>query len=109
MHASFSAPVPDLTLIQEPAEVQATPAAPAGTGPDRVAIDVRIAQDRDRIADRVNDVLVHRIFSAGLALHAALALLDDHCAVGRIQEAVGELDLAVRDLRDIVFAHHRPD
>jgi hypothetical protein len=36
-------------------------------------------------------------------------LTGDHRVAGKIQEAISELDLAVRDLRGMVFGHHRPD
>jgi hypothetical protein len=29
------------------------------------------------------------------------------CAAGRIQDAIGELDMAIRDRRDVLFDHHR--
>ena len=70
---------------------------------------LRLAEDHDRIAGRLNDIVAHRLFSAGLALEAALGLIGEHRAAGRIQHAVSELDLAIRDIRDMVFASGRPD
>jgi signal transduction histidine kinase len=35
---------------------------------------LRLAGDRDRIAGELSDIVVRRLFSAGLALEAALAL-----------------------------------
>jgi len=58
----------------------------------------------------LTDVLIHRIFSAGLALESALGLLDgQRGAAGKVREARGELDLAIRDIRNVVFNHHQPD
>jgi hypothetical protein len=34
--------------------------------------------DRDRIAQRLNKVVVHRLFAAGLGLQAAVGLVGDH-------------------------------
>lgn len=70
---------------------------------------LRLAQDRDWLAERMNDIVVRRLFSAGLALEAVVGLMGDHRAAGTVQEAISELDLAVRDLRDTVFDHHQPD
>jgi len=70
---------------------------------------LRLAPDRDQIAQGINDIVVRRLFTAGLALEAVAALMGDHHAAGKVQEAISELDLAVRDLRDMVFDHHRPD
>ena len=73
-------------------------------------VTLRLVQDRDRIAGALNDVVINRIFSAGLALETALGLLDGHRgAAGKVREALGELDLAIRDVRNVVFDHHQPD
>ena len=56
----------------------------------------------------LNDILVRRLFSAGLALEASLGLIGEHRAAGRIQHAISELDLAITNIRDIVFNSHRP-
>jgi len=70
---------------------------------------LRPAQDRDRIAEGMNDIVMGRLFFAGLALEAVAGLIGDHRAAGKVQEAISELDLAVRDLRDMVSDHLRPD
>jgi hypothetical protein len=57
----------------------------------------------------MNDIAVRRLFSAGLALEAVAGLMGGRRAAGKVQEAISELDLAVRDLRDMMFDHHRPD
>ena len=70
-----------------------------GGGPAEVAL--RLVQERDRIAGALNDVVINRIFSAGLALETALGLLDGHRgAAGKVREALGELDLAIRDVEE---------
>jgi glycosyltransferase A (GT-A) superfamily protein (DUF2064 family) len=63
-----------------------------------------LTEDHDRIAQNVNDVVVRRIFAAGLDLHAALGLIGEHRGAGKIYHAIGELDNAIRDIRDAVFA-----
>jgi hypothetical protein len=44
-----------------------------------------------------------RLFSAGLALETALALIGEHRAAGKIEHAISELDQAITELRGIVF------
>jgi two-component system, NarL family, sensor histidine kinase DevS len=66
-------------------------------------------QDRDRIAGGMNRLVVHRLFSAGLALEMALGLTGDHPGAGKVQDAIGELDLALRDIRNVVFDLRQPD
>jgi hypothetical protein len=53
----------------------------------------------------MNEVVVRRLFSAGLSLQTALALMDGHRAAGKVQEAIGELDLAIADFRSVLFGH----
>ena len=65
-----------------------------------------LVQDRDRIAAGMTDLVVHRLFSAGLALEMALGLMGDPPGAGKVREAVGELDLAIRDIRNVVFDLH---
>ncbi len=71
---------------------------------------LRVAQDRDRIAEAMNDIVIHRVFSAGLTLETALGLLDSRRgAAAKIQDALGELDLAIRDIRNVLFDHYQLD
>ena len=83
--------------------------SPDGRAADSAEMTLRPAQDRDQVAEGMHDTVAGRLFSAGLALEAVAGLIGDHRAAGKVQEAIGELDLAVRDLRDMVFDHHRPD
>ena len=68
-----------------------------------------LVQDRDRIAADMNDIVVHRLFAAGLVLETALGLMGSHPGAGKVREAIGELDLAIRDIRNVVFDHRQPD
>ena len=68
-----------------------------------------LVQDRDRIAAGMTDLVVHRLFAAGLALETALGLMGGHPGAGKVQETIGELDLAIRDVRNVVFDHQQPD
>jgi hypothetical protein len=61
------------------------------------------AEDRERIATGLNDVVVRRLRAAGEDLQAALGLLADHPANGKIRHAVDELDQAIRGIPDTVF------
>jgi signal transduction histidine kinase len=68
-------------------------------------VTLRLVQDRDRIAAGMNDIVVHRLFSAGLSLDAALGLIGDHRAAAKVREAISQLDLAIRDSRNVLFDH----
>ncbi len=57
----------------------------------------------------MNDIVVHRLFSAGLCLQTALGLMGNHPGAAKVQETVGELDLAIRDFRNVLFDQYQPD
>jgi hypothetical protein len=83
-----------------------------GRAGDSAEVTLRLVQDRDRTAegiDGMNDTAVHRLVSAGLCLRTALGLMGNHPGAAKVQEAVGELDLAIRDFRNVLFNHYQPD
>ena len=109
MHSATSVPRDGVMLdLNEPGIRSARSPVP-GTACDPAMIMQRLAEDRDRIAERMNDIVFRRLFSAGLSLETALGLMGDHPGAGRVQEAIGELDLAIRDFRNVLFDSHRPD
>ena len=57
----------------------------------------------------MNDIVVHRLFSAGLSLEMALGLMGDRPGAAEVRDAIGELDLAIRDIRKVLFDHPQPD
>ena len=63
------------------------------------------AEDRERIALGLNDVVVRRLLTAGQDLQAPLVLMGDHPASGQIRHAADEMDQAIRDIRVAVFDH----
>ncbi len=110
MHASSAAagggpiPGPDKPRIRPAHDL------PPGRAGGPAEVTLRLVQERDRIAGALNDVVIDRIFSAGLALETALGLLDGHGgAAGKVREALGELELAFRDVRNVLFDHRQPD
>ncbi len=108
MRTSSSVPC-DGVIPGRDAGVRPTRGPPDGRVAGPAETTLRPAQDRDQVAEGMHDTVAGRLFSAGLALEAVAGLIGDHRAARKVQEAIGELDLAVRDLRDLVFDHHRPD
>ena len=80
-----------------------SPPAPEGAAPARAIVN--LAEDRERIDLVLNDVVVRRLFTAGLDLQAVLGVMGDDPMSGKIRHAVDELDQAIRDIRDAVFDH----
>jgi hypothetical protein len=108
MPTSLSVPgdgaIPDL---DEPA-VRPVRGPPPERSGESAEVALRLAQEHDRIAVGMNEIVVRRLFSAGLSLQTALGLMDGHRAAAKVLEAIGELDLAIADFRDVLFDHHRP-
>ena len=102
--------IPDLGAIPDVCEPRVRPVRgpPPGRSGESAEVMLRLAQEHDRIAAGMNDIVVRRLFSAGLCLQTALGLMDGHPAAAKVQQAVGELDLAIADFRDVLFDHHQP-
>jgi hypothetical protein len=109
MHTS--AAVPSGAVIPEPDEPRIPPVrdSPPGRAGDSAEVTLRLVQEHDRIAAGMNDIVINRLFSAGLCLETALGLMSGHPGAAKVQDAIGELDLAIRDFRNVLFGHHQPD
>ena len=110
MHASSTVllcygAIPEL----DEASTRPTRDPPPGRAGDWAEAAPLLAQDRDRIAAGMTDIVVRRLFAAGLALETALGLIGGHPGAGKVREAIGELELAIRDVRNVVFDHQQPD
>jgi hypothetical protein len=83
-----------------------TPAGSAEIDSDSAVVSAgvtrRLIDDHDRIAGGLNDA-VRRLFAAGLDLQAALGLISDQGTAGKISHALGKIDQAISDIRDIIF------
>jgi signal transduction histidine kinase len=87
-------------------------AGAAGTAIEKARLHARIREldliaDRDRIARDLHDTVIQRLFATGLALQGAARLAGPLPEVAeRIQQAVDELDLVVRQVRSSIFELH---
>jgi signal transduction histidine kinase len=72
----------------------------------RLARQLDVYEDRDRIARDLHDHVIQRVFAAGLALQAVLPRVTDPQVRGRVQFVVGQLDDTVRDIRTTIFDLH---
>jgi hypothetical protein len=102
-----------LSLVRSQPRPSGRAGQPAGTPAGPAEATLRLVQDQDRIAADITDItdvtnaVVHRLVSAGLALRGALGLIADGRAARKVEAAIGEVDLAIRDLRGTVFQHDR--
>ncbi len=73
---------------------------------DRVR-ELDVVEDRSRIARDLHDTVIQRVFATGLSLQGAVRLAAPlPQVVTRIQGAVDELDLVVREVRSSIFELH---
>jgi len=63
-----------------------------------------ISADRERIARDLHDLVIQRLFGAGLRLQGALGLIDSRLAAARVASTVDDLDVTIREIREAIFA-----
>jgi signal transduction histidine kinase len=69
----------------------------------RLARQLDVYEDRDRIARDLHDHVIQRVFAAGLALQSVLPRVADAEARSRVGSVVRQLDDTVRDIRTTIF------
>jgi signal transduction histidine kinase/CheY-like chemotaxis protein len=65
-----------------------------------------VLADRDRIARDLHDLVIQRIFAAGMALQSGLGLVNQPEVARRISAVTEELDATITDLRTTIFQYH---
>lgn len=68
-----------------------------------------LLEDRDRIARDMHDHVIQRLFATGLSLQSAARHAANPITRERVEVAVDELDAAIKDIRNSIFALHRVD
>lgn len=68
-----------------------------------VGLDLELLSRRERVADELHEVVIQRIFEAGLAMAVALRLNRDPIVTLQIEQAVEVLDQALADIRSAVL------
>lgn len=93
-----------MRLMRQPGGGPASmPDAAASTLTPDHAGGLSIIEERDRIAIQLQDIIVRRVFAAGLSLESAAGLATNPEVRGRIEAAVSELDQVIREIRSAVF------
>jgi PAS domain S-box-containing protein len=65
--------------------------------------DLRVFEDRERIARDLHDIVIQRLFAAGMAVQAVLSRTADATQAQRLGSVVDELDQSVREIRTAIF------
>ncbi len=72
----------------------------------RAREQLALVDDRERIARDLHDTVIQRLFAVGLSLQGALMRAASDPAAERIQLAVDDIDVTIRDIRSSIFALH---
>jgi signal transduction histidine kinase len=67
-----------------------------------------VLEDRDRIARDLHDVVIQRLFVAGLGLQAMTRTIDAPEIASRLESTVDELDQTVTEIRRSIFSLRSP-
>ena len=102
-HTAYDAAEP----LKQYADLAAVTLTAATAQRDRARMVV--LEDRERIARDMHDVVIQRLFATGLGLQSASRVAAHPYVQNRLAEAVDELDLAIKDIRRMIFALHQPE
>jgi signal transduction histidine kinase len=83
-------------------------ASAAGVAIDNARLHARVREldvleDRERIARDLHDTVIQRLFATGLSLQGAARLAQRAEVAERIQQAVDDIDVTVRQIRSAIF------
>jgi signal transduction histidine kinase len=96
------------SLESDEAELLASFADQASLALDRAQAisdrqELMLVSDRDRIARDLHDLVIQRLFATGLALQGARRMAASDDVKERIDGAVADLDVTIRDIRSTIF------
>ncbi|SEM68023.1 GAF domain-containing sensor histidine kinase [Cryobacterium luteum] len=70
----------------------------------RMREEQAVLGDRDRIARDLHDLVIQRLFAAGLSMQSLRRFTSDPIALDRINAVTNELDDTIRELRDTIYS-----
>ncbi len=63
-----------------------------------------ISADRERIARDLHDLVIQRLFGAGLRLQGVLGAIPNQGAAARVSSTIDDLDTTIKEIREAIFA-----
>ncbi len=76
---------------------------------DRARQQLKVHDDRDRIARDLHDLVIQSLFASGMRLEALSGTLTREDQVQRVQQIVDALDGTIRQIRSTIYALHASD
>jgi hypothetical protein len=73
---------------------------------NRLREQILLFRDRDRIAQDLHDLVIQRLFAAGLSVQSLRRFTADGVAHSRIGDITAELDETIKVLRDTIYSLH---
>jgi two-component system sensor histidine kinase DevS len=70
----------------------------------RMREQIAVFSDRDRIARDLHDLVIQRLFAAGLSIQSLRRYMSDDSAARTIQAVTAELDETIRELRNTIYS-----
>ncbi|WP_218712474.1 GAF domain-containing sensor histidine kinase [Arthrobacter sp. BF1] len=70
----------------------------------RIREQLVLYADRDRIAQDLHDVVIQRLFAAGLNIQSMARFVSDPAGLSRIHAITDELDATIKELRDTIYS-----
>ena len=64
---------------------------------------LEVLEERERIAKELHDGVIQSLFAVGMGLQGAAAMANDRDLAMRLENAVEDIDRAIRDLRNYIF------
>jgi signal transduction histidine kinase len=104
------ATLPDLSCSDHSPALDPSPGTPPGTGSaaragqENERRELAIMADRERIALDLHDLVIQRLFAAGLALQSTANITVDPQIARRLDHVIDELDGTIVDIRTTIFA-----
>ncbi len=69
---------------------------------------LRLLEDRERLARDLHDVVIQRLFAAGIGLQAIHSQVQDKRAAQRVADTVAQMDRTIAELRSAIFEISTP-
>ena len=70
----------------------------------RVQQDLRLVEDRERIARDLHDIVIQKLFAAGMTIQGVWSRTTEPDQARRLSSVVDDLDDTIREIRSVIFS-----